>query len=146
MTPILRLALATALGSGLGAMARFLVAIALIGDGLPWATLLVNVAGSFLIGLAAQASTRPGHVMASPLVRQFVMVGFCGGFTTFSLFSLETVQLVRAGSFGLASIYVTLSLGLWLAGAWAGMALGRRLAPSSPAEESGPLPKSRPAR
>jgi CrcB protein len=139
VTRLLGLALATALGSGLGAVARFLLALGLTGDGLPWATLLANVAGSFLIGLAAEQSTRPGHVMADPFVRQFVMVGFCGGFTTFSLFSLEALLLVRAGVFELAALYVALSLALWLAGAWAGMTLGRRLVP-------GPLPEDRPAR
>ncbi len=123
----------------MGALARLLVALALPAAGLPWATLLVNVAGSFLIGLAAQASTRPGHVLADPLVRQLVMTGFCGGFTTFSLFSLETVRILQAGDLGRAAIYAALSLGLWLAGAWAGMALGRRLARS-------PLPKRHPAR
>ena len=138
-----------AIGSALGGMSRYacsgLVART-IGETFPWGTLIVNIAGSFIIGLFATLTGPEGRIFVGSLTRGFVMIGFCGGFTTFSLFSLETVQLVRAGSFGLASIYVTLSLGLWLAGAWAGMALGRRLAPSSPAEESGPLPKSRPAR
>ncbi len=146
MTGRLHLALATALGSGLGAVARFVVALLLFGDGLPWATLAANVAGSFLIGLAAEQSTRPGHVMAHPFIRQLVMVGFCGGFTTFSLFSLEAVLLLRAGSTGLAALYVALSLVLWLAGAWAGLTHGRRLSPFQGAAKPAPLPEDRPGR
>ena len=89
-----------AIGSALGGVARFwcsgLVAT-LIGELFPWGTLFVNVTGSFIIGFFAALTGPDGRLLVGPTVRQFVMVGFCGGYTTFSSFSLQTLGLLRDG-------------------------------------------------
>ncbi len=119
-----RVLLAVALGGALGALARYGVALALPprpDGGLPWATLLVNVLGSLALGaLAALAAAgRLGH---APL-QALLATGFCGAFTTFSTFSLETVLLARGGFVAPALTYVALNLGLCLAGTAAAFAL-----------------------
>jgi CrcB protein len=119
-----------AAGSALGALARYLcsvAAVALLGPAFPWGTLTVNVLGSFLIGLYASLSEPDGRLLASPAQRQFVMAGFCGGFTTFSIFSLETLLLVDRQEFHLAAIYVTVSVALWLASVWIGYRIGSKM-------------------
>ena len=124
------LVVATALGSGLGAIARWLIAIIIADNAagaFPWATLVANGAGSFIIGVAAALATTEGHVMATPAVRQFVMVGVCGGLTTFSVFSLEALSFIQSEAFGLATAYVIGSLCIWLCAVWCGFALARRL-------------------
>jgi CrcB protein len=89
-----------ALGGALGSVARFglssLVA-ARFGDLFPWGTLIVNVSGCFVIGFFAVLTGPDGRVMVAPDLRQFVMVGVCGGYTTFSSFSLQTLTLIRSG-------------------------------------------------
>jgi fluoride exporter len=125
-----RLLLAVALGGALGSVARFLVAIGLVqllGPGFAWGTLAVNVLGSFLIGLYATLTEPGGRLLASPAARQFVLAGFCGGFTTFSIFSLETLLLVEAGRLALAGLTVGLSVVFWLLAVWMGYRLGVRL-------------------
>lgn len=116
-------------GAALGALARFgvvLAALATLGPAFAWGTLAANMAGSFLICLyvgtapAADRSQRPVHL------DRFVVAGFCGGFTTFSIFSLETVFLWQEGPV-LAGAYVAVSLAAWLAAGWAGFALATRL-------------------
>jgi fluoride exporter len=109
--------LAVGLGSALGAMARWGISVALQApDTFPWGTLSVNVLGSLLIGFYA-ARVAPGRVWHhhGPGLRLFVMTGFCGGFTTFSMFGLETLLLVETGHLGLAATYVIGSLVLWMA-------------------------------
>ena len=125
-----RIYLAVMLGSSLGASARFLCSLgllAVLGSGFPWGTLAVNVAGSFLIGLYATLTEPGGRLLASPARRQFVLAGFCGGFTTFSIFSLETLFLFEARAFGLAAANVAGSLVLWLIAVWLGYRIGARL-------------------
>lgn len=118
---------AVAAGSAAGALARYLLSeglITVLGTAFPWGTLAANVLGSFLMGLYA-ALTRPGgRVAASLLSRQLVLAGFCGGFTTFSIFSLETLMLLEVGAYGPAVAYLGSSLVLWLAAVWAGWKLG----------------------
>lgn len=107
-----------ALGGALGSILRFGMnrwLTLLLGDGLPWGTILVNIGGSFVIGLCA-ALFENGPGASTPLeVRQFVLVGLCGGFTTFSSFSLQTLTLLHAGEPGRALLNVMLSLALCLA-------------------------------
>ena len=116
-----------AAGSVAGGVARYVVGLLLAtGTGFPWATLFVNITGSFVIGFYATSSGSAGHMPASVQQRLFVMTGFCGGYTTFSAFSLETLMLFRAGLAQLALIYVVVSLAGWLLAVWLGhtMAVG----------------------
>jgi fluoride exporter len=121
---------AVALGSALGAVARYLCSIGILtwfGLGFPLGTLAVNVVGSFLIGFYATLTEPGGRLLASPAARQFVLAGFCGGFTTFSIFSLETVFLIESREFHLAALNVCGSLILWLTAVWLGWRAGARL-------------------
>ena len=114
-----------ALGGALGSLARFFLseAVALIaGPAFPWGTLLVNVSGSFVIGVVAGGGGEHGRWIESAFARQFLMVGVCGGYTTFSAFSLQTVGLIEAGALGRASAYVLASVALCLVATWAGYA------------------------
>jgi CrcB protein len=116
-----------AAGSVAGGVARYLVSLVLAaGAGFPWATLFVNVTGSLIIGFYAALSGPDGRMMASVQQRQFVMTGFCGGYTTFSAFSLETLMLVRAGMARTALIYVVVSVIGWLLAVWLGHILAVR--------------------
>ena len=97
------------------------------GDGFPWGTLFVNVTGSFAIGFYAALTGPDGRLFVSPRQRQFVMVGICGGYTTFSSFSLETLRLVQSGNAHTAFVYLFVSVITWIAGVWLGHALAARL-------------------
>src|ERR1700722_13459675 len=91
---------AVAAGGALGSLARFWLAsamTALTGPRFPWGTLLINVLGSFIIGLVAAVTLTPVRVAMHPDLRVFLMVGVCGGFTTFSAFSLQTLELMQSG-------------------------------------------------
>ena len=95
----MRLALWIGLGSGLGGMLRYLISgwiASRVGQTFPWGTITVNVIGSFSIGLLAALSDSQRWI-GSPEMRQFLMLGFLGGFTTFSSFSLQTLRLVQDG-------------------------------------------------
>lgn len=121
------LALAVAAGSALGAVLRAGLSLALAGTGAGGGTLLVNVLGAFLIGLHAAWLDGRGGAARHPVQAHFVMAGVCGGFTTFSVFSLESVLLLQAGALGQAAGLVTVSLLLWMLAVWAGAWLGKRL-------------------
>jgi fluoride exporter len=115
------------LGSALGGLARWLMSDLLQpapGLGFPWGTLWVNTSGSFLIGAYAALVAPGGRGSAGLGQRLFFMTGFCGGYTTFSMFSLEAILFLQAGRYVLAGGYVGVSLLFWLGGAWAGYALG----------------------
>lgn len=89
-----------AIGAGLGGTLRYWcgeIAAALLGDIVPWGTMFVNVLGSFIIGFFAALTAPEGRLLVSPIVRQFVAVGFCGGYTTFSSFSLQTLEFMQRG-------------------------------------------------
>lgn len=111
------------LGGGLGSIARFAgsgVVARHFGETFPWGTLLVNVTGSFIIGFFATLSGPGGRWLAAPAARQFVMLGFCGGYTTFSSFSLQTLNLARDGEWFRAGGNAVLSFALCLAAVWLG--------------------------
>ena len=124
-----------AAGSALGGMARFWLAGAMtawLGPRFPHGTLLINVLGSFVIGLVAGLTLTPERIglhpdprIFLPDLRIFLMVGVCGGFTTFSSFSLQTLELVQAGEMALALVYVGCSVALCLVAVWCGWWLGR---------------------
>ncbi len=115
-----------AIGSALGGMARYWcsgVAARLIGETFPWGTIIVNIVGSFIIGFFATLTGPDGRIFADTLTRQFVMIGFCGGYTTFSSFSLQTLALLQDGEWLLASANIALSVIACLLAVWAGYAL-----------------------
>ena len=115
--------LAVALGSALGGVCRFVLSVNSVrwlGAGFPYGTLAINVAGSFLIGLLFTATALDGRWEAPVTTRQFLMSGICGGFTTFSAFSLETLNLARDGYPGRAAAYIALSVVLCLIAVWLG--------------------------
>jgi CrcB protein len=122
--------ISVALGSIVGAVARFLVSVLFVsqfGDGFPWGTLFVNVTGSFVIGFYAALTGPDGRLFVSARQRLFVMVGICGGYTTFSAFSLETLRLVQSGKAQTAFVYLLVSAITWIAGVWIGHVLASRL-------------------
>jgi CrcB protein len=122
--------LGVAIGGALGSVARYLtsmVTLTLMGSAFPWGTLVVNVAGSLLIGLYFTLTEPDGRLLVSPAWRQFVLAGFCGGYTTFSVFSLETLFLARSGAWDMAGLFVAASLTLWLVAVWLGHAIGVRI-------------------
>jgi len=112
-----------AAGGAIGSVARAVAAHAVPAGRLPWATLVVNVAGSLLIGwLMARFALAPeGHVRA----HGFWVVGVCGGFTTFSAFSWQTFEQLQRGHWFVAALNVTLSVVLCLAATWLGWRLAR---------------------
>lgn len=121
MTPLVYLWVA--LGGALGSVFRYMLSnmvARFAGEAMPWGTLLVNVLGSFVIGWFAIATTSGGRVAASPEFRTFVMVGVCGGFTTFSSFSLQTLALFEDGEPLRAGANILLSVALCLASVWLG--------------------------
>jgi len=116
--------LCVALGSAAGGVARWLVTGALQRPGAAWpaGTFAVNVAGSLLLGFLARRLVGPDAALAWLLLA----TGFCGGFTTFSAFGLDTLRLVIEGRPARAMLYVVASVALSLAAVTAGWALGRR--------------------
>lgn len=113
-----------AIGGAIGSVGRMLISEAMVaqfGKTFPWGTLVVNVAGSFLIGfLAVLAAAYPPSLERAEW-RAGLIIGLCGGFTTFSTFSLQTLKLLEDGHWGLALGNVLGSVGLCLLGVWLGM-------------------------
>lgn len=97
------------------------------GESFPVGTLVVNVTGSFLIGLFAGLTGPQGVLLVSPLWRQFVTIGMMGGYTTFSSFSLQTLTLVSDGEWLRAGLNIVLSVGLCLLAVWLGNAAALNL-------------------
>jgi fluoride exporter len=117
-------------GGAIGAGGRHLVNVACarcMASGFPWATLIVNVVGSVLMGLVVEAVTR--RLGGSAEWRTFLATGILGGFTTFSAFSLDAANLMNRGDNALALAYVLGSVVLSILGLYAGLALARTIFP-----------------
>lgn len=120
--------LLVAIGGALGSIGRYLAGVhitRLMGAGFPYGTLTVNIVGSFLIGLLVELLAR--RFNGSMDLRLFLVVGFLGGFTTFSSFSLDALALFERGASLSAAAYIFASLILSLAAVFAGLLLGRSL-------------------
>ncbi len=112
-----------AIGGALGSVGRFWasgVVANLTGGAFPFGTMFVNVTGAIVIGFFAALTGPEGRVFVGASGRQFVMTGVCGGYTTFSTFSLETMNLVRDGEWLFAGLNAILSVALCLAAVWLG--------------------------
>ena len=119
-----------ALGSAFGGVGRYWLSGFIaqrFGEVFPIGTLVVNVSGSFLIGLVASLSDPEGRLLIDPTARRFIMVGILGGYTTFSSFSLQTLNLAREGQWLYATANVTLSLVLCLLAVWLGHVLAQAI-------------------
>ena len=114
-----------ALGSAVGGVGRYLMSLWLGSTSFPWATLAINIIGSFLLGFLLKIPLLPSSM--SPEVRAMLTVGFCGGFTTFSTFTAETIRLAQDGSWPKAAAYISASVLLGLVAGLAGLALGSQL-------------------
>jgi fluoride exporter len=112
-------------GGAIGTLARYLISVAAlpISRELPWGTIGINVLGSFIIGFVGTLTLASGRHPWSEDLRLFVMVGLCGGFTTFSAFSLQTLDLLRSGAVYRASLNIVLSVVLCVAAVAAGHAV-----------------------
>jgi fluoride exporter len=110
-------------GGAAGAVCRYLFGMLPLKpqNGFPVNTLLINIFGSFCIGIITALAGKNGRL--DPKIMLFLKVGFCGGFTTFSTFSLETFGLLQAGNYIPAALYMALSFVLCIAGTAGGMAL-----------------------
>ena len=120
--------IAVAAGGALGSVARFWMTgavAALTGPRFPYGTLLINMLGSFVIGVVASVTLAPARMGMHPDLRIFLMVGICGGFTTFSAFSLQTLELLQTGEMMPALLYTLGSVLLCLMFVWFGWWLGR---------------------
>jgi len=118
------------LGGALGTAARFWCSGAVaraFGETFPWGTLIINVLGSFVIGFFATITGPDGRIFAGTTTRQFVMVGICGGYTTFSSFSLQTLNLMNDGEWFGAGGNIVLSVVLCLIAVWAGHVIASNL-------------------
>ena len=121
-----------AVGGAIGSMARLWLSVhvaLLTGLGFPWGTILVNILGSLVIGFVATLTGPNGRVVVPVEAQAFVMVGLCGGFTTFSAFSLQTLELARDGRLLYAGANIVLSVVLCLTavaiGHWLATLFGR---------------------
>jgi CrcB protein len=111
-----------ALGGALGTLGRFCLSLAAashFGEFFPWGTLIINVTGSFAIGFFATLTDTEGTLLVRPEMRAFFMIGICGGYTTFSSFSLQTLRLAQGGQWFSAGANIIASnvgclLAVWL--------------------------------
>ena len=125
-TTIWTTTISIAIGGAIGSVARYWIAVWMmpLSRTLPWGTIGINIAGSFAIALFGTLTVADGRHPLSESWRLFVMVGVCGGFTTFSSFSLQTLDLLRAGAPGRAFLNIVLSVVLCLAAAGCGYVAG----------------------
>ena len=125
----LQLIAAVAVGGAIGSVARYLAGIGVgkwLGFGFPWGTLLINISGSFLIGILVESFALRWDLPQA--ARVFLTVGICGGFTTFSTFSLESALLLERGELGPAAAYIVASVVVSILALFAGLHLIRGIA------------------
>jgi len=125
--------LLVAIGSALGGITRFWASGLIAnryGSSFPWGTLFVNVTGSFVIGFFATLTAPEGRWLVGSNGRNFFMTGICGGYTTFSAFSFQTLALAQDEEWLYAASNVLLSVVLCLAGVWLGHVLALKLSPT----------------
>lgn len=116
--------LSVALGGALGACARYgtgHLMLRLVGAGFPYSTLVVNILGSFLMGVLIELLAL--RISISPELRALLVTGFLGGYTTFSAFSLDAALMIEKGEMLAAALYILLSVVLSIAGLFAGLYL-----------------------
>lgn len=124
--------IAVAIGAACGGMLRYAVAQWFgqrLAPGFPWGTLFINVTGSAFIGFFATLTGAEGRLLVSPQTRLLVMTGVCGGYTTFSTYSLETLRLFDQREYGAAAANALGSVVLCLLGVWVGHTLATVLNP-----------------
>lgn len=116
-------------GGAIGTLARYLVSVMAlpISGQLPWGTIIINVTGSLLIGFFGTLTLANGRFPVSEPLRLFVMIGVCGGYTTFSSFSLQTLDLIRAGGATRAALNIGLSVALCIGAVAIGHLIASRL-------------------
>jgi len=120
------------LGGAFGTGARFWASgfvAERAGEFFPLSTLVVNVTGSFAIGFLAALTDSMGPLLLSPRLREFFMIGVCGGYTTFSSFSLQTLDLVRDGDWFKAGLNTLLSFACCLTAVWLGRVIALTILP-----------------
>jgi CrcB protein len=120
------------IGGALGTGARFWISGLVAergGEFFPLGTLVVNISGSFAIGFLAAFTDPEGSFLVSPRLRQFLMIGVCGGYTTFSSFSLQTLDLIRDGDWFKAGLNTLLSFACCLIAVWLGRILAFTMLP-----------------
>ena len=124
--------LAVACGAATGGVLRYGVALWFGGrapGAFPWGTLFINITGSAFIGFFSTLSGAEGRLLVSPQTKLLVMTGICGGYTTFSTFSLETLRLMQDRQYGAAALNAVGSVLLCLLGVWLGHTLAATLNP-----------------
>ena len=113
------------LGSAPGGMARYWLVAAFIGETFPWGTLVVNVLGSLIVGFVAALTLE--RIVMNPTWRSGILIGFCGGFTTFSALAYETFELARTGDPWRAVLNLAAHMVLGLAAVWVGYAAAMKI-------------------
>jgi fluoride exporter len=109
------------LGGAAGSMLRYAVSLLMVNRAFPLATLLINIAGSFLIGLILALAVKNENFAGN--WKLFLATGICGGFTTFSAFSAENFQLLQSGKTGMSLVYIVASIVAGIFAAWLGYKL-----------------------
>lgn len=112
-----------AFGGAIGTLARFWIAqlfTDLLGPDFPWGTVFINITGCFVIGAFGFLTGPDDRFPVSHTIRQMVIVGFCGGYTTFSSFSLQTLNMLQKGAWGQALFHIMLSVVMCMLAVWAG--------------------------
>jgi CrcB protein len=112
-----------ALGGAIGTLGRYFLSLAVttqFGESFPWGTLIINITGSFIIGFFATLTDSEGRLLVSTEGRSFFMIGVCGGYTTFSSFSLQTLRLAQDGQWLMAAGNVVASNVGCLVAVWLG--------------------------